>query len=244
VALVTGGGQGIGLAICERLADEGAAVAVLDVQAERAESAAATLRARGSRAIALHADVSNHERAAWVVNAVTKELGPIDILINNAGIARHQPVDETPAGDWDDVMATNARACFSYSQAVVPTMTQRRWGRIVNIVSRAIFGNPRETSYSASKAAIVGFSRSLALELAPFQVTVNCVAPSFVDTPWTQAYSEERRQRAVALVPMGRIAQPREIADVVLFFASPEASYVTGQVLSVCGGRSVGFAPW
>jgi NAD(P)-dependent dehydrogenase (short-subunit alcohol dehydrogenase family) len=242
--LVTGGGRGIGREICERFAEEGAAVAVIDVDAEGCEAVARALHDRGCRALGLRADVTEHDRAKWVVERVTAEFGQIDILVNNAGIARHQPLDAMPERDWDEVVATNAKACFNYSQAVLAQMKERRSGRIVNIVSRAILGHARETNYSASKAAVVGFSRALALEVAPFGVTVNCVSPSMVDTPWTRAYPAEVRERAIRLIPMGRIGRPRDIADAVLFFASDEAGYVTGQVLNVCGGRSVGITPW
>ncbi|MBI3966574.1 MAG: SDR family oxidoreductase [Chloroflexi bacterium] len=243
-ALVTGGGQGIGQAICDRLAAEGARVAVLDLNGESAERVAAQLRERGAETIALQANVANRKQVRAAVARAIAELGHLDILVNNAGIARHQYLDDMPEGDWDDVMNVNAKATFHFCQAVVPHMKERGGGKIVNLASRAILGNARETNYSAAKAAVVGFSRALSLEVAAHNINVNCVSPSMVDTPWTQAYPEEMRQRAIKLIPKGRPALPREIANVVLFLVSDDAEYVTGQTLHVCGGRSVGMNPW
>lgn len=243
-ALVTGGGQGIGEAICERVAAEGAKVAVVDMNLETAERVAARLRASGATAIAAKADVADRAQARAAVAGAIAELGRLDILVNNAAIGRHQNLDDMPERDWDDLMNVNAKSCFNFCQAVLAHMKERRSGKIVNIVSRAILGNPRETNYSASKAAVVGFSRALALELAPHGINVNCVAPALVDTPWTQALPEEARQRAVRLIPMGRMGRPRDIANAVLFLASDEADFITGQTVHVCGGRSVGFGGW
>lgn len=243
-ALVTGGGQGIGEAICERVAAEGAKVAVVDMNVETAERVAARLRASGATAIAAKADVADRAQARAAVASAIAELGRLDILVNNAAIGRHQNLDDMPERDWDDLMNVNAKSCFNFCQAVLAHMKERRSGKIVNIVSRAILGNPRETNYSASKAAVVGFSRALALELAPHGINVNCVAPALVDTPWTQALPEEARQRAVRLIPMGRMGRPRDIANAVLFLASDEADFITGQTVHVCGGRSVGFGGW
>ena len=243
-ALVTGGGQGIGEAICERVVAEGAKVAVVDVNLENAERVAARLRASGATAIAAKADVADRAQARAAVARAISELGRLDILVNNAAIGRHQYLDDMPERDWDDLMNVNAKSCFNFCQAVLAHMKERRSGKIVNIVSRAILGNPRETNYSASKAAVVGFSRALALEVAPHGINVNCVAPALVDTPWTQALPEEVRQRAIKLIPMGRMGRPLDIANAVLFLASNEADFVTGQTLHVCGGRSVGFGAW
>lgn len=243
-ALVTGGGQGIGEAICERFAAEGAKVAVVDLNVRTAERVAAKLRASGATAIAAAADVADRAQARAAVARAIAELGGLDILVNNAAIGRHQYLDEMPERDWDDLMNVNAKSCFNFCQAALAHMKERRSGKIVNIVSRAILGNPRETNYSASKAAVVGFSRALALELAPHGINVNCIAPALVDTPWTQALPEETRQRAVKLIPMGRMGRPRDIANAVLFLASDEADFITGQTLHVCGGRSVGFGGW
>lgn len=243
-ALVTGGGQGIGEAICERVVAEGAKVAVVDVNLETAERVAAKLRASGATAIASKADAANRAQARAAVTRAISELGRLDILVNNAGIGRHQYLDDMPERDWDEVMNVNAKSCFNFCQAILAHMKERRSGKIVNIVSRAILGNPRETNYSASKAAVVGFSRALALELAPHGINVNCVAPAMVDTPWTRAYPEEMRQRAIKLIPMGRPGRPLDIANAVLFLVSDEAEFITGQTLHVCGGRSVGFGTW
>lgn len=243
-ALVTGGGQGIGEAICERVVAEGAKVAIVDVNVENAERVAARLRASGATAIAVKADVADRAQARAAVARAISEFGRLDILVNNAAIGRHQYLDDMPERDWDDLMNVNAKSCFNFCQAVLAHMKERRSGKIVNIVSRAILGNPRETNYSASKAAVVGFSRALALEVAPHGINVNCVAPALVDTPWTQALPEEVRQRAIKLIPMGRMGRPLDIANAVLFLASDEADFVTGQTAHVCGGRSVGFGGW
>lgn len=241
-ALVTGGGQGIGEAICERFAAEGAKVAVLDRNPESAQRVAAKLRTAGT--LALAADVADRGQARAAVARAIAELGTLDILVNNAAIWRHQTLDEMPERDWDDLMNVNAKSCFHFCQAVVGHMKERGSGKIVNIVSRAILGNPRETNYSASKAAVVGFSRALALELAPHGINVNCIAPALVDTPGARTLPDEVRQRGVELIPMGRIGRPVDIANAVLFLASSEADFITGQTLHVCGGRSVGFGGW
>lgn len=241
-ALVTGGGQGIGEAICERFAAEGAKVAVLDRNSESAQRVAAKLRTAGARALA--ADVADRGQARAAVARAIAELGALDILVNNAAIWRHQTLDEMPERDWDDLMNVNAKSCFHFCQAVVGHMKERGSGKIVNIVSRAILGNPRETNYSASKAAVVGFSRALALELAPHGINVNCVAPALVDTPGARTLPDEARQRGVKLIPMGRIGRPVDIANAALFLVSSEADFITGQTLHVCGGRSVGFGGW
>lgn len=241
-ALVTGGGQGIGEAICERFAAEGAKVAVLDRNSESAQRVAAKLRTAG--ALALAADVADRGQARAAVARAIAELGALDILVNNAAIWRHQTLDEMPERDWDDLMNVNAKSCFHFCQAVVGHMKERGSGKIVNIVSRAILGNPRETNYSASKAAVVGFSRALALELAPHGINVNCVAPALVDTPGARTLPDEVRQRGVKLIPMGRIGRPVDIANAALFLVSSEADFITGQTLHVCGGRSVGFGGW
>jgi NAD(P)-dependent dehydrogenase (short-subunit alcohol dehydrogenase family) len=243
-ALVTGGGQGIGEAICERFAAESAKVAVVDLNIQTAERVAAKLRASGATAIAVAADVADRAQARAAVARAIAELGRLDILVNNAAIWRHQTLDEMPEQDWDDLMDINAKSCFNFGQAAVPHMKARGSGKIVSIVSRAILGNPRETNYSASKAAVVGFSRALALELAPHGINVNCIAPALVDTPGVRTLPEEARQRGVKLIPMGRMARPLDIANAALFFASSESDFVTGQTLHVCGGRSVGFGSW
>jgi NAD(P)-dependent dehydrogenase (short-subunit alcohol dehydrogenase family) len=243
-ALVTGGGQGIGEAICERFAAEGAQVAVVDLNVASAERVAAKLQAGGVGALAVAADVADGGQARAAVARAIAEFGRLDILVNNAAIWRHQTLDEMPERDWDDLMNVNAKSCFHFCQAVVGHMKERRSGKIVNIVSRAILGNPRETNYSASKAAVVGFSRALALELAPHGINVNCIAPALVDTPGSSALPEEVRQRGVKLIPMGRIGRPIDIANAALFLASSEADFITGQTLHVCGGRSVGFGAW
>jgi 3-oxoacyl-[acyl-carrier protein] reductase len=243
-ALVTGGGQGIGKAIGERFAEEGANVAIVDINRESANRVVEAIRRKGVEAISLTADVAIRRQAHAAVKQAISELGQLEIVVNNAGIARNHPLEEMLEEDWDAVMAVNTKGCFHFCQAVLPHMKARSTGNIVNILSRTILGIPGETNYTASKAAVAGFSRSLALEVAPHGIRVNCVSPAMVDTPWTQSYPDEMRQSVIRQIPLGRLAQPLDIANAVLFLASDAADFITGQIINVCGGRSIGVSPW
>ncbi|MCS6803135.1 MAG: SDR family NAD(P)-dependent oxidoreductase [Chloroflexota bacterium] len=240
VALVTGAGKGIGEAIALRLAEEGADVVVNDIDRASAEKTAAAVRAKGRRALVAIGDVANFEDVRAVVDQALGELGRVDILVNNAGIFIDKSIFRMEPQDFERVLRINLFGAWNFIKCVVPGMRERRYGKIVNISSRAMLGNPGQSNYSASKAGLVGMTRALALELGKFNINVNAVAPGAVMTDLLRQTSEENIQRMLANTPLGRIGEPIDIANAVLFLASDEASYITGQTLIVCGGRSLG----
>jgi 3-oxoacyl-[acyl-carrier protein] reductase len=240
VALVTGAGKGIGEAIALRLAEEGADVVVNDIDRATAEATAEAVRAKGRRAAIAIGDVSKFDQVQAMVEGALSELGRIDILVNNAGIFIDKSIFRMEPSDFERVLQINLFGAWNFIKCVVPGMRERRSGKIVNISSRAMLGNPGQSNYSASKAGLVGMTRALALELGKFNINVNAVAPGAVMTDLLRQTSEENIQRMLANTPLGRIGEPRDIANAVLFLASEEASYITGQTLIVCGGRSLG----
>jgi len=242
VAVVTGLGRGIGEAIARRLAGEGAKVVVNDIAADLAEAVTASIAGDGGQAVAAAADVATSEGAAAVVARAVEEWGRVDILVNNTGITRDTWLVKMSDEDWDDVVRVNLRSQFLCTRAVAPGMMERQYGRIVNVGSRAALGAAGQANYSASKGGVISFTRALALELAKFQITVNCVAPGLVDTELFRKSRDDVQQRLLETIPMKRAGTPDDIAQAVLSFACDEASYVTGQVLYVCGGRSLASA--
>lgn len=240
VAVVTGSGQGIGAGIARRLALAGARVVLNDIAPDKIEQVAKELDAEGAVAFPVVADVSTKEGAESLVAAAAERFGQVDILVNNVGIARDKWITKMTDEDWDSVILVNLKSQFLTCRAVVPHMREKSYGRIVNISSRAWLGGAGQVNYSASKGGVVSLTRTLALELAKFGITVNCVAPALVDTPLFQALGEETKERLAGTVPMGRVGTPADIAEAVAFFASDEASYITGQLVYVCGGRSIG----
>ncbi|PYL10538.1 MAG: 3-oxoacyl-[acyl-carrier-protein] reductase [Verrucomicrobia bacterium] len=238
VAIVTGAGRGIGRAIAVRLAGEGARVACVSRTEANAKTTADEIniiRANAARPYAV--DVADHAAVLKVGARILEEFVKIDILVNNAGVARDAIAMRMSLEDWDAVINTNLRGAFSFTQAIVRAMTKQRSGRIINISSViGLMGNAGQTNYAASKAGLIGFTKSLARELASRNITVNAVAPGFVMTDMTAGLSDEIKNTIHAKIPLARTGTPEEIASAVAFLASAEAAYITGQVLCVDGG--------
>ena len=239
-ALVTGASRGIGRAIALALAGAGARVAVnYRTDASGAEATCAAVQGAGGEAVAVRADVGVAEEVAGMLETVRERFGDIDILVNNAGNTRDGLLVRMGEADWDDVVATHLKGAYLLTRAVVRPMLRRRSGRIVNITSVAgIVGNPGQTNYSAAKAGLIGFTRSLAREIGSRQVTVNAVAPGLIATAMSDAIPEEARAALADRVPLGRVGTAEDVAQAVLYLASPAAAYVTGHVLVVDGGLS------
>ena len=236
VALVTGASRGIGRAIAAQLAAQGALV-VAAARGGNAADTVAAIAAAGGRAQALALDVTDAEAAVAAVQGVVAEHGRLDILVSNAGITRDQLMLRMKRSDWDEVLATNLTAAFVLCQAAMKPMIKQRSGRIVAISSVVgQMGNAGQANYAASKAGLIGFCKSLAREVGSRHVTVNVVAPGFVETDMTKALAEETQKQWAAQIPLGRLGTPDDIASAVCFLASDEASYITGQVLAVNGG--------
>ncbi len=241
VALVTGGGQGLGRAISLQFASEGAAVAVVDLNTDTAQSVADEINSAGGTAIALQANVIDFERAEAVVKEVIEKLGKLDILVNNAGITRDNLLMRMSEADWDAVIAVNLKSVFNYSKTASKAMMRQRYGRIISVSSVAgIAGNAGQTNYSASKAGVIGFTKSLAREVASRNVTVNAVAPGFIPTQLTDAVPDEIKEASLKQIPLGRWGTPEDVANAVAFLAQEESGYITGHILSVDGGMIMG----
>lgn len=241
VAIVTGAGRGIGRAIALDFAGRGAAVLVnYNKSGTEAEKLREEIVAAGGKAAVFHADVSDTVQAQSLVKSAVDTFGDLHILVNNAGITRDGLLLTMAEADWDAVITTNLKSTFNCSKAAVKHMIRKRYGRIINIASVAgEMGNPGQTNYSASKAGQIGFTKSLAREVASRNITVNAIAPGFVDTEILQAMSPETLEAAIKLVPLGRKAQPSEIAYAAAFLASDLAAFITGQVLGVDGGMAM-----
>src|SRR6266404_7366690 len=238
VAIVTGAGRGIGHAIAVRLGSEGARVACVRRSEENAKRTADELNvARADSAKPYSVDVANHLDVQTIGEEILEDFGKVDILVNNAGVTRDGLSMRMSVEDWDIVINTNLRGAFNFVQAVQRSMVKQRSGRIINISSViGLIGNAGQTNYAASKAGLIGFTKSLARELASRNITVNAVAPGFIVTDMTNALSEEVQKIIISRIPLGRVGDPADVANAVAFLASAQASYITGHVLCVDGG--------
>lgn len=241
VAIVTGGGKGIGAAISWRLARDGAQVMVADLDAAMAENVAVGIRGEGLLAVSHQVDVSSASQVREMVRRGEEELGRIDILVNNAGIlGPTDSVQDYSINDWNRVMNINLTGTFLCSQAVLKGMVGRGYGRIVNMASVAgKEGNPNLSAYSASKAGVMGFTKALAREIPQTGVTVNCISPALIEGDMIKEMTESHLNTLLAKIPMGRVGKPEEIAALVKYLVSEEASFTTGQCYDISGGRSV-----
>ena len=243
VAIVTGAARGIGAAVARRLASDGMAVAVLDLDASSCQPVVDAIRAQGGTALAIGVDVSNEDAVVAGVNEVARELGDPAVLVNNAGIIRDNLLFRMSMSDWDSVMNVHLRGAFLMSRAAQAFMTKASWGRIINMSSNSALGNRGQANYAAAKAGLQGFTKTLAIELGRFGITANCVAPAFINTDMLRETADRIgigydafADRLLPEIPVGRLGQPDDIASAVSFFARDDASFVSGQVLYVGGG--------
>jgi 3-oxoacyl-[acyl-carrier protein] reductase len=235
VVLVTGGGCGLGEAICLTLAREGAHVAINDINLKDAKRVEGLIKKMGRKAVAIKADVSRENEVREMVAKTIEALGPIDILVNNAGIFHKGPVAEMSTDVWDKVIAVNLKGTFLCSREVIPNFKKKRGGKVINIGSLAgqVGGILAGANYSASKAGVICFTKSLAKELAPFGVNVNCIAPGVIDTNMTMEFPRGDMAKAI---PLGELGEAQDVANAALFLASEESKYITGETLNVNGG--------
>ena len=243
VAVVTGAARGIGAAIAVKLAADGFAVAVLDLEEAACQETVERITAAGGRAMAVGADVSDAAAVQTAVERVAAELGPPVVLVNNAGVIRDNLLFKMTDDDWEIVMAVHLRGAFLMSRACQKYMTEQKWGRIVNLSSTSALGNRGQANYSAAKAGLQGLAKTLAIELGPFGVTANAIAPGFIATDMTAATAarmgldfETFKEAAAAQIPVRRVGQPEDIANTVAFLVSDAAGFVSGQVIYVAGG--------
>lgn len=241
VALVTGASQGIGRACALALAEAGASIALAARNEEKLAQVAAEIQSKGGQAAAFRMDVANEDEVKTAAKAAMDRFGKIDILVNNAGVTRDTLLLRMKRADWESVLQTNLTGAFFCTQAVISSMLKQRWGRIINITS--IFGQTGQVgqaNYAASKAGLIGFTMAMAREVASRSITVNAVAPGYIETAMTQGLSAELKARVNEMIPLGRAGSDMDVAYAVRFLASEEAAYITGHVLNVNGGMLMG----
>ncbi|MCX2929883.1 3-oxoacyl-ACP reductase FabG [Mycobacterium sp. CVI_P3] len=243
VAVVSGGARGIGAAIAKRLAVDGYSVGVLDLDEGQCAQTVADIEHRGGRACALGADVADQDSVGSAVDRLVGSLGPPTVVVNNAGITRDALLHKMTEDNWDDVIRVHLRGAFVLTRAVRPHMVDAKWGRVINMSSTSALGNNGQSNYSAAKAGLQGFTRTLAIELGRFGITVNAVAPGFITTRMTEATAqrlgmsfEEFKTKAAEQIPVRRVGVPEDIAHTVSFLASEGAGFVSGQIVYVAGG--------
>lgn len=240
VAVVTGGARGIGKAIADALARKGVNLVIADISLEQAKDTSAELEKLGVKTMPVKLDVSKSDEVIKIFEDISKEFGKINILINNAGITRDGLIMRMKEEDWDTVININLKSVFLCSKEAIKVMAKQRYGRIINIASVVAFmGNPGQANYSASKAGIVGLTKTTAKEYASRGITANAVAPGFITTAMTEALPENVKDEMKRAIPLGRFGTPDDVANAVVFLASPEAGYITGQVIHVNGGMYV-----
>ena len=242
-AIVTGAARGIGAAVAKRLAREGHAVGVIDLREADCAATVDAITSEGGSAMPVAADVADEAAVTSAVERVAAELGPPTVLVNNAGFARDADLGEMTTVQWDEVQGVHLRGAFLTSRAALPYMVEARWGRIINVSSISALGHAGRVNYASAKAGVIGFTKALALELGSQGVTVNAIAPGFIVSDMTAATArrlgrdfEEHQRIAAESIPVGRVGQPEDIAHAASFFASPDAGFVSGQVLYVAGG--------
>lgn len=237
IALVTGAAQGIGKAIALRLANNGADLAIIDMNLEKTEETVKEIEKLGRKAIALKANVANLKEAEAMMDETVARLGAIHILVNNAGITRDALILRMKEEDWDAVIDVNLKGTFNCTKSAVKYMSKQRYGRIINIASIVgEMGNAGQANYSASKAGVIALAKTIAREFAARNITCNAIAPGFIETSMTQALPEKVREELAKQIPMGRLGAPEDVAEGVLFLVSDAANYITGQVLNINGG--------
>jgi 3-oxoacyl-[acyl-carrier protein] reductase len=237
VALVTGGAQGIGKAVALLLAEKGADLVISDINLQKAEETAGEILSKGRRALAIKANVTSSEDVEKMVQVILEQFNRIDILVNNAGIARDKLILRMTEEDWDAVLDVNLKGTFQCTRAVIRHMSKQRYGKIVNIASVVgEMGNAGQANYAASKAGVIGFTKTVAREFAQRGINVNAIAPGYIETPMTDAIPEKAKEDLKRMIPMERLGQPEDVAEAVFFLVSEASSYITGQVLNVNGG--------
>ena len=236
VAVVTGAAQGIGEAIAKRLFEEGARVILLDVNGAKAKAAAERIDGTGNHMEGIACDVADQMETSRIMGDIERTYGRIDILVNNAGITRDVMFHKMTAEQWEQVLEVNLNGIFNCTRAVIGGMRKQRYGKIVNLASVSAFGNMGQVNYGASKAAVIGFTKCLAKESARANITVNAIAPSYIDTEMLQAVPEEVMKKFIAAIPSNRLGTPQELASVAAFLCSDDSSFVTGECIVVSGG--------